>query len=188
MRRLFLILTIVALAAIATPTRAGLDGGSITGITVAGSTIHAGSGNEVTLDNSGITIVAADNAPNRYKFDNGSFIGGKVGSSDILVSSSAGDIWWEIANGALIVFEADRLGPAPGNSPAANLSLGASDAPWKDLHIDGFAYIGTLTDGPVCANGGALLMCGDTPLQAVTQQRIAELEARLTALEAALAR
>lgn len=162
------------------------DLGTVTAGTINGAEAFFGSSAQVALNSNGITIVAADNAPNRYKFDNGSFIGGKVGSSDILVSSSAGDIWWEIANGALIVFEADRLGPAPGNSSAANLSLGASDAPWKDLHISGVAYIGTLTDGPVCANGGELLMCGDTPLQAVTQQRIAELEARIEALEAAL--
>lgn len=159
--------------------------GSITGTTAS----FGGSGGEVQMNASGITITAGTNAVNRYKFDNGSYIQGKVGADAILVlNSGSNGVWMQLNNGGLATLDANAFGPAAGNNNS-HFDLGSSGGPWEDLHMAGIAYIGTLTNGPVCADNGNLLMCGapaPDPELAALRRELDNLRAQVVELTGAV--
>src|SRR6267378_6608589 len=62
--------------------------GTITGITISGSTINAGTGNEVLLNNSGLTMTAGSSGNNQVKWSDGSYIYSVGNTMGISASSS----------------------------------------------------------------------------------------------------
>lgn len=157
--------------------------GNINGVTAT----FGGSGGEVTLNSDGISIKAGTNMVNRYKFDNGSYIQGRIGNDAILVlNSGSNGVWMQLNNGGLAILDADAFAPAAGNGNS-HFDLGSSGGPWEDLHMAGYAYIATLTSGTVCADNGTLLMCGapaPDPELVALHRELADLRAQVAELGA----
>jgi hypothetical protein len=111
-----------------------INAGTITGITitgayVGGSVIQAGSGSEVTLDNSGITLVSGNNTANFYKFSSGPFISANAGSMRL-----SGSSYVAIEAGARGVgLSADG---ASWEQYMGNVSLGTSGMKWAEVYIN----------------------------------------------------
>lgn len=119
-------------------TGGSITGGSITGTTISGGTLYAGSGNEVTLNASGITLAAGTGAVNSVKWSNGALV--RSFSSGTLLLQAYDSVWSELANGCLMVHDWDAFGPANGNS-SSNVHLGRSGGPWRDIYMNGDMYL-----------------------------------------------
>jgi hypothetical protein len=101
---------------------------NITGVNISGSNVYGGSGNEVLLNSSGVTITAGSGTVNKVKWDNGSYIAGDgtytvIGSpNQIKFYASGGSQAYEMIYGSFY----------PEGTAA---SLGASSFPWSALFV-----------------------------------------------------
>ena len=110
--------------------------GTVTGVTLSGSTVYGGSGNEVTLNSSGITLTSGSGATNRYKFSDGSYlssVSGYAGFNSVHATAAL-----RANNGTIQVQIRSDTGSFDGVGPVVN--LGQAGTPWGNAYISGNIY------------------------------------------------
>jgi hypothetical protein len=179
-------LALALLLVIPTATAGGGGGnlGTITAGTITGvSATFGGSGGEVTLNSSGITITSGTDQQDRIKWDNGSLIEtfGSVlyleGSNAIALTTGIEEVRWD--GGQWTATDSD--------------DLGNNSSPWRKLYVNSVRVQGLDGGGnqDVCVdNSGDLYTCGaavpaPAPLAAhiaALEQEVAELRAQVQQL------
>ncbi len=104
--------------------------GTVSGVTVSGSTVYGGSGNEVTLNSSGVTITSGNGAVNKLKFSNGAAIGelsnGYLYMYGASLSALQAGSRWVGLGASPVAFSPDSAGV---------VSLGDAAGDWNELYI-----------------------------------------------------
>jgi hypothetical protein len=109
-------------------TAGTITGITITGSYIGGSVVQAGSGSELTLDASGLTINSGTATASLIKWSSGSFIKDAGNVTSIYASSA-------------VVLETNAYGVGVINGNAsfervgAAISLGSSGVPWTEVYI-----------------------------------------------------
>jgi hypothetical protein len=140
MKRIALVLAICVGLALVLPDRTVIAGGNLGTVTagsISGITATFGSGGEVTLDSSGMTLVAGSSygTRNQVKWNDGSFVYSVSdditvsGDNAVVLDSNGYSLYWSHAGGGLYA--------------ASGHTLGTSSLPWQSLDLADLAGSGT---------------------------------------------
>ena len=161
------------------------DLGTVTAGSVSGVTGTFGSGNEVTLNASGISITSGTNASNYYKFNNttaglrysaGGTADVRGANGVVLISDAGSDVGWD--------------GQKFFSLGSGDDDLGSSSQPWRSLYLSDLAGAGTSrfvchdNNGKLYSSAGTCDGSAPAPADDVValRQEVAELRALVAQL------